>query len=178
MAPAARSLAARSLTALFCSALLAFATLATVSPEKEKLADLQVRFDKESNPVHKAKLLTRLGAAQFEETRRLEKAGDFNSVGLLWEKFRDNARVTLDGLKKKVRDAERHVGGYRELEIGLREGIRELDQTMLLAPSEYRPPLQIVRDDLSTMDDEVLRLLFPRRTMDIPATPPGSEKQP
>lgn len=172
------ALAPRWLAVLVSIVVLACVAFATVPPEKEKLADLQVRFDKESNPVHKAKLLTRLSAAQFEETRRLEKTGDFNSVGLLWEKFRDNARVTLDGLKKKVRDAEKHVGGYRELEIGLREGIREIDQTMLLAPAEYRPPLQIVRDDLSTMDDEVLRLLFPRRTMDVPATPPPSEKQP
>jgi hypothetical protein len=146
--------------------------------EKEKLADLQARFDKESNAVHKAKLLTRLGAAQFDETRRLEKLGDFNGVGLLWEKFRDNARVTLQGLKRQVHDAERHVGGYRELEIGLREGIREIEQTMLLAPPEYRPPLDIVRGDLSTMDEEVLRLLFPRRTIDLAAPPLASEKQP
>src|SRR5215470_16241034 len=158
MVPAARFLAARSVAVLSCIVILVCAALGTIPPEKEKLADLQARFDKESNPVHKAKLLTRLGAAQFEETRRFEKAGDFNSVGLLWEKFRDNARITLDALKKKVHDAEKHVGGYRELEIALREGIRELDQTMLLAPQEYRPPLGIVRGDLSAMDDEVLRM--------------------
>jgi hypothetical protein len=168
----------KGIVALCGATLLACSLPASVAREKEKLADLQARFDKESNPVHKAKLLTRLSAAQFDETRRLEKAGDFSGVGLLWEKFRDNARITLGGLKKQVRDAERHVGGYRELEIGLREGIREIDQTMLLAPPEYRPPLEIVRGDLSTMDDEVLRLLFPRRTIDAPATPPLSEKQP
>lgn len=163
--------------AFCCSGLLACGLLGTQPPEKEKLSDLQARFDKESNAVHKAKLLTKLSAAQFDETRRLEKLGDFSGVGLLWEKFRDNARVTLQGLKKQVHDAERHVGGYRELEIGLREGIREIDQTMLLAPPEYRPPLDIVRGDLSAMDDEVLRLLFPRRTIDVPAQPPVSENQ-
>ena len=153
------------------AASLSCAVLATAPPVKESLAELQARFDKESNAVHKAKLLTKLSAAQFDETRRLEKDGDFSGVGLLWEKFRDNARVTLTGLKKQVHDAERHMGGYRELEIGLREGIREIDQTMLLAPPEYRPPFEIVRGDLSAMDDEVLRLLFPRRTMDPPPAP-------
>jgi hypothetical protein len=167
---------ARWIAAWSCAVCLVSAA-GNLPSEKEKLADLQARFDKESNAVHKAKLLTKLSAAQFDETRRLEKLGDFTGVGLLWEKFRDNARVTLAGLKKQVRDAERHVGGYRELEIGLREGIRELDQTMLLAPEEYRPPLQIVRGDLSTMDDEVLQLLFPRRTVDAPESPPSSEKQ-
>jgi len=168
----------RAIIVLCCAALLPCGSVARLPAEKEKLAELQARFDKESNAVHKAKLLTRLSAAQFDETRRLEKLGDFNGVGLLWERFRDNARVTLEALKKQVHDAERHVGGYRELEIGLREGIRELEQTMLLAPPEYRPPLDIVRGDLSTMDDEVLRLLFPRRTIDVPAPAPASEKQP
>ena len=168
----------RAIIAASCVFMVPCAVAGKLPTEKEKLADLQARFDKESNAVHKAKLLTRLSAAQFDETRRLEKLGDFNSVGLLWEKFRDNARVTLEGLKKQVHDAERHVGGYRELEIGLREGIRELEQTMLLVPPEYRPPLDIVRADLSTMDDEVLRLLFPRRSIDVPALPSPPEKQP
>src|SRR5262249_8526256 len=149
-------------------ALLGCALLASVPPEKEKLADLQARFDKESNPVRKAKLLAKLGDAQFDETRRLEKTGDYNGVGLLWEKFRDNVRVTLEALKKQHKDGEKHVGGYRELEIAMREGVRELDQTMLHAPVEYRPPLQIVRDDLTAMDDDVLKMLFPRRTTDTP----------
>jgi hypothetical protein len=168
----------RVLGAFASAALLGCALLASVPPEKEKLSDLQARFDKESNPVRKAKLLAKLGDAQFEETRRLEKATDYNGVGLLWEKFRDNVRVTLEGLKKQHRDAEKHVGGYRELEIEVREGIRELDQTMLHAPGEYRPPLQIVRDDLTGMDDEVLKMLFPRRTADTPPAKPDSEKQP
>jgi hypothetical protein len=30
------------------------------------------------------------------------------------------------------------------------------------APDEYRPPLEIVRRDLATIDDELLELLFPR----------------
>jgi hypothetical protein len=166
---------------LFCSfALLAGPLFAAA--EKEKLADLQARFDKESSSVHKAKLLEKLGGAQFEETRRLEKVGDFNSVGLLWEKFRDNGRVTLEALKKQHADAERHSNGYRELEVVLREGIRELDQTLLIAPEEFRPPLQIVRGDLAAMDDEVLRMLFPRRSIDLPSTPAAAraspEKQP
>ena len=171
----------RKLFAGFCSVMLLAGSLFAAA-EKEKLADLQARFDKESSSVHKAKLLEKLGGAQFEETRLLEKTGDFNSVGLLWEKFRDNGRATLEALKKQHADAERHSNGYRELEVVLREGIRELEQTMLLAPAEFRPPLQIVRSDLAAMDDEVLRLLFPRRSIDLPPTPstapPTPEKQP
>jgi hypothetical protein len=168
---------AKSLTSLWSIVLLAGSPFAAT--DKDKLADLQARFDKETSSVHKAKLLEKLGGAQFEETRRLEKAGEFNSVGLLWEKYRDNARLALGALKKQHPDAERHSNGYRELEVCLREGIREIDQTLIIAPVEYRPPLQIVRGDLSAMDDDVLRLLFPRRTLDTPpATAASPEKQP
>ena len=39
------------------------------------LADLQARFDRETSGVQKAKLMTKLGEAQFEEARRAGKAG-------------------------------------------------------------------------------------------------------
>jgi len=170
MRPAARGLAGFCAAALFAGALLAAAG-------KDKLAELQARFDRESNSVHKAKVLEKLGGAQFEETRLLEKAANFSAAGLLWEKFRDNARLTLDALKKQHPDAERHSNGYRELEICLREGIRELSQSQIVAPPEFRPPLQIVRRDLSAMDDEVLRMLFPRRTVNVPPAPPSGEER-
>jgi hypothetical protein len=163
----------KSLFAIGIGSLLAGAFFSTAAADK--LSDLQTRFDHESNSVHKARLLAKLSAAQFEETRRLEKAGDFNRVGILWEKYRDDARATFDALKKQHPDAERQSNGYRELEVGLREGIREIDQTRLIAPPEFVPPLVIVRGDLSTMDDEVLRMLFPRRSIDPPQPPLSSE---
>ena len=166
----------KSLLGLCCIALLAGSLFAVKAPDK--LGDLQTRFDRESNSVHKARLLAKLSAAQFEETRRLEKLGDFNRVGILWEKYRDDARVTFDALKKQHPDAERQSNGYRELEVGLREGIREIDQTLLIAPDEYRPPLTIVRGDLAAMDDEVLRMLFPRRSINPPVAPQLSETLP
>jgi hypothetical protein len=165
-----------SSTALFCAAMLL--AMPRVASTPDKLSDLQARFDRETNSVRKAKLLEKISIAHFEETRRLEKASDFNAVGLLWEKYRDNARATLVILKKQHPDAERHSSGYRELEIGLREGVREIDQSMIIAPLEYRPPLQIVRSDLTAMDDEVLRMLFPRRTVDVPPPAAFSEMQP
>lgn len=45
---------------------------------QEKLSDLQTRFDSETNGVHKAKLIQKLGDAEFEEAGRAERAGDFS----------------------------------------------------------------------------------------------------
>jgi len=36
----------------------------------------------------------------------------------------------------------------------------------VIAPDEYRPPLELVRRDLANIDDELLELLFPRHPSD------------
>ena len=78
---------------------------------QEKIAELQKRFDHEMNAVHRAKMLEKLGDAQFAETRRAFKANDLVTVGIVLEKYRDDARVALEGLKKKHPDAEKQPGG-------------------------------------------------------------------
>lgn len=145
---------------------------------QESVAELQAHFDRESNSVKKAKLLVKLGDAQFEESRRAGKAGDNNSVDATMEKYRDNVRAALDALKKQHPDAERHSNGYRQMEMQVKQGIREVEDSMLAAAAPYKPPLQIVRQDLITMDDELIRMLFPHRPADPKPPAPPQEKQP
>src|SRR6266404_5802948 len=133
-------------------------------------ADLQMHFDRESNAVRKAKLLQKLGEAQFEPVRQAEKAGDNSTVGLTMEKYRDNVRAVLDALKKQHPNSEKQPNGYRQLEIA---------ESLLVAPEPFKPPLEIVREDLAAMDDELLKLLFPNRPLNKKAAnPPPPEKQP
>ena len=126
----------------------------------DKLQEMQAKFDRETNAVHKAKFLEKLGDAQFEETRRASKAQEYGNVALVFEKYRDNARAALAGLKKLHRDAERQSGGYRQLEINVRRSIREVKESLLIVPEDYRPPLEIVQKDLSAIDDELIGMLF------------------
>jgi succinate dehydrogenase flavin-adding protein (antitoxin of CptAB toxin-antitoxin module) len=140
----------------------------------DKLSEMQARFDHEKNPIHRAKLLEKLGDAEFDEARRAYKANDLTTVATVLEKYRDNVRVALDGLRKKRSNAERDSNGYRQLEIHVRRGIREADEIILRVPDVYQPPLQIVRRDLDSMDGELIRMLFHHRD-EQPAAPKGSE---
>jgi succinate dehydrogenase flavin-adding protein (antitoxin of CptAB toxin-antitoxin module) len=119
-------------------------------------------------------LLEKLGDAEFDEARRAYKANDLTTVATVLEKYRDNVRVALDGLRKKRSNAERDSNGYRQLEIHVRRGIREADEIILRVPDVYQPPLQIVRRDLDSMDRELIRMLFHHRD-EQPAAPKGSE---
>jgi hypothetical protein len=140
--------------------------------------ELQARFDRETDAVRRAKIFEKLGNAQFEEARKSGNAGDYSAVGLAMEKYRDNARSAFDALKKNQPDAERHPNGYKQLQFHVRRGLRELDEILVVAPVEYRPPLRLVRQDLAAINDELLHMLFPRRPGERSATPPPAEKQP
>jgi hypothetical protein len=92
------------------------------------------------------------------------------------EKYRDNVRAAAEALEKESPDGERHPNGYKQLEMHVQKGLRELDELLLIAPPEFKPPLQLVRKDLLGLDDKLLRSLFPRRHENKPpagATPPG-----
>jgi len=147
------------------------AALCGVAGAADKLSELQARFDSETNGVHKAKMLQKLGDAQFEEASRAEKAGDYSTVDLILEKYRDNVRAASQVLEKENPDGERHPGGYKQLEMHVQKGLRQVDEILLLAPAEYKPPLLLVRTDLLTFDDELLRFLFPRKHENKPPTP-------
>ncbi len=122
--------------------------------------------------------IEKLGDAQLEEARHAGKAGDYNAVGMTLEKYRDNVRAALEALKKQHPDAEKQSNGYRQLQMHVRKGIREVDETLLVSPEDYKPPLQIVRQDLVGMDEALLKLLFPRRPVEHHAATPPAEKQP
>ena len=148
--------------------------------QPDKVSDLQAKFDHEKDPVHRVKSFEKLGDAQFEESRRAFKANDFVAVGVVFEKYRDNARVAFDGLTKKHADAERQSNGYRQLEIHIRRGLREVEETLLRVPEEFQPPMQLVRGDLDRMDRELIKMLFHYRdnAQKPPKNSQGAEAHP
>jgi hypothetical protein len=162
------TLAARSSLLVVAAIILCGATLRG----EEDLAHLQQRFDSEKNGVSKAKLLQKLGDAQFSAERAAANANDYSTVGLVMEKYRDNVRAALDALKKSHPDAEKHSSGYKQLEIHLGKGLREIRDVLIAVPEPFRPPMQLVAQDLRDMDMELLRLLFPRRPGEQPPMQP------
>ena len=144
----------------------------------DKVKDLQDHFDHDPHAGGKVKTLNKLADAQFEAATRAGTDGDYVSVGLIFEKYRDNVRSAFDLLKRQEPDADRHPNNYRQLELEVRKGIREVEETIVVVPAEVRPPLQIVRQDLIDADGALIALLFPRRTKDLTRVPSVPEAKP
>jgi hypothetical protein len=79
---------------------------------------------------------------------------------------------------KQEPDAEKHSEAYRRLELQTRRALREVDEVLNIVPLEVQPPLQLVRQDLLSIDDKLIQLLFPRHTKDTGPMPPPPEKNP
>jgi hypothetical protein len=156
-----------------CAALLLLSHFAVAA---DRVKDLQDHFDKDSRAGSKVKSLEKLSDAQFDAAGKAILANDYATADLTYEKYRDNVRAAFELLRKQEPDADRHPNGYRQLELQVRKGIREIEEARLVAPDELRPPLTIVHQDLIQMDDELIRLLFPRRSKDPQKVPPAEVK--
>jgi hypothetical protein len=128
---------------------------------KPATSELQARFDHETNSVHKAKIFEKLSDEQLADVRHAAQSSDYNAIGIIMEKYRDNARAAVAALKKEHPNAEHQLNGYKQLQIHIRRAIRDLKETVLQAPEEFKPPLELVERDLSLLDDDLLQALFP-----------------
>jgi hypothetical protein len=145
----------------------------------DKVGELQARFDHEAHAGTRVRILEKLSAAQFLVAGQAAKSEDFNTVGFTLEKYRDNVRTCFELLMKQEPDAEKHGESYRHLELQTRRGLREVEEILNTVPPVVQPPLQIVRQDLIGIDDQLIKLLFPRRSKDKdtrPAPPPVENK--
>src|SRR5713226_2589212 len=115
---------------------------------QDRVAGLQAEFDRETNAVRKAKLIHKLGDAQFQEARRYGDGGDYEAVAKWMESYRDDAKAAL----------------------------KVLEETILETPDSYRARLEAVRKDLIGVEDHLIAALFPPPPGKSPGKP--SEKTP
>jgi len=153
---------------LVCSSLLA----------ADRIKELQDHFDRDTHADSKIKTLDKLGLAEFESATKAGQSGDYITLGFIFEKYRDNVRAAFELLRKEEPDPDRHGTSYRHLELQIRRGVREVEEILIAVPDPVRPPLQIVRQDLISFDDDLIHLLFPRRTKDPQKVPAPPEAKP
>jgi hypothetical protein len=143
---------------------------------QDRTAELRARFEKETDPVRKARLVEPLANAEFRNMHEKIDAGDLAAAGEIAGRVRDEAAASKKALDATSRDAEAHPDGYKQLEISVRESIRRLDDIMVSLAKDEQAPLAEVRKDLDELDRRMIHQLFPKRPEAAPAATP--EKPP
>jgi hypothetical protein len=147
----------------FCGAALAVALFLSPAVAQNRTADLRVRFERETDPVRKAKFMPELGEGQFAEIREEVRGAQFPEALVVLGQYRAEAgdcERALVGLKI---NADKHPAGFKELEISLRESLRRLNEMLPGLAADDQAPFLEIRKDLSEMDQRLVHELFPQR---------------
>jgi len=132
-----------------------------VTYAKDSLAKLQDQYQSETDPVRKAKILAKLEPMEIEQAHAILRNGtDEESLAAL-EQARDQVTATAGALSAAIADPEKHPAGFKELQIGLRESVRRLDDLIVSVPYDKRPFFQAIRSDLTATQNMLIAALFP-----------------
>lgn len=126
-----------------------------------KIAQDKEKFQRETDPMRKAKDFEKLGDEQVTAFAR-EAGGNQTDVAL--EDLRDyqkEAHQTYDALRATGATADRKPEGYRQLQIHLRRGVWEIDRALPAVPDEARTEVRTIRDNLADLENRLIRELFP-----------------
>jgi len=128
---------------------------------QDRTSKLEEEYRLAKDPVRKARALAKLGPLKIERAHSYLKADDEEQALATLEQYRDEVRKTSDALAATNVNAQKRPGGFKELQIGLRQSIRRLDQLIVLVPEDKRPWFEAVRSDLSATQNSLIEALFP-----------------
>jgi hypothetical protein len=136
--------------------------LAAAGQPQGKLEHLEAKFNRETNPVKKAKKLVELGRAELAAIRDAVEKGEVPVAAGLAERYRDQVAAAHTALVATGVNAEKNPDGFKQLQVSLRENIFKLRDLVPLLPLEQRAPLDSVERDLTSVNQQLLLELFPR----------------
>lgn len=131
--------------------------------QQSRTAALREKFAREINPVHKAKDLQALGDAEFHDLQAELSAGNLSGALAILQQYRDEVNTAWKGLDASEHDPDKHPGGYKELEISVRETLGRLDEALVPMTADQQKPFLEIRKELDSTDHRLIHELFPRQ---------------
>jgi hypothetical protein len=128
---------------------------------QDRAADLRSRFEHETNPIQKAKLMPDLGAAEFQQIRREVDQYHFSAALDLLRDYDAQVGTCVKGLASMSLDPEKHPAGFKQLEISVQEALRRIDALLAAMTAEEQAPFLEIRKDLDKVNRRLIDELFP-----------------
>ena len=148
------------------------ALLVTTSAAQVRFQDLRSQFVREPSPVRRAKLLPKLEHAEFAEIRQQINGGEYANALEILGGYRDDVRDTQKALDATGVNPEKKPAGYKELQIAVRESLRQLSEILVALPGDWKMGFDDIRRELETANNRLIVQLFPHQ----PGHQPQSEK--
>jgi hypothetical protein len=121
------------------------------------------KYVRETDPVHKAKLLLPLGDSEFKDAESALANEKLSEALNILKQYLDEAQSCEKELDAKFPDAEKHANGYKQLQISLRGSLRRLDAMIVGLTEDDRKPFVELRGQLDEIDRHLIQQLFPKQ---------------
>jgi hypothetical protein len=130
---------------------------------QDRTTDLRARFEHETNPVQKAKLMPELGEAEFQQIRTKVDQDDFSTALDLLKKYDQQVDACVKGLASLNVDPEKRPAGFKQLQISVRDSLRRIDALLPPMTIDEQAPFLEIRKKLDEVNRRLIEQLFPRR---------------
>lgn len=127
----------------------------------EDLAKDQARFNKETDPVHKAKLMVKLGRAEFDQIQTDATDNNLEKAIAGTRQFQEQADSVSKALDATGKNAAKHAAGFLQLQVSLRDALRRLNNLLVGLTGDEQKPFLEVRDHLDALNRHLMLELFP-----------------
>jgi hypothetical protein len=138
---------------------------------QDRISEFRTRFAQETDALHRAQAMPKLGEAEFDEITKNVDTGKLPTALAVLKEYRDEIQSCEKGLDARKIDAERHPKGYKQLEISLRQALRKLNNLLVGFTADEQAPFLEVRSDLEESNRHLIRSLFPKGPNDDTAPP-------
>lgn len=122
---------------------------------------LLAELNRESNPVKKAKLEVRLARVRLAEAIDAYANGRYDDFWKLLGVYEEFMKKAWADLQASGRIAARKPDGFKQLDIGLRESRRDLENFETRVTFDERQEVQKIRARTDEIHNQVLKALFP-----------------
>ncbi|HVA18103.1 MAG TPA: hypothetical protein VMV59_10385 [Candidatus Dormibacteraeota bacterium] len=137
-------------------------TAQTARVQKEIAKD-KANYERQTKPVGRAKAVVKLGRAEYLAARQSLDAGNIRSAFEFLADYNEQAIAAHDALEKLDVDPEKHSNGFRQLQISVRESLRQLREIIGRVPLEQQESFQKLEEDLDALNQKLILELFPRQ---------------
>lgn len=143
--------------------LCGFMPAAQTARVQQHIAKYEANYKSKTKPVDRAKAVVKLGRAEYVAASQSLDAGNVRGAFEFLAKYNEQAITAHDALETMGVDPEKHSNGFRQLEISVRESLRELREIMGRVPLEQRESFAALDKDLDALNRKLILELFPRQ---------------
>lgn len=138
----------------------------------QQLAELRRQFELQEGAVRRAQFFSKkLGPAEVLAIADLYHSGSLEAANSRAGAYVEQVAILSQELMRAVPDPERHSGGFKQLEIHLRQATSKFRDVAASLPFSERDELNKQIDRLERLRSDIFSRLFPR-------TPKRQQKKP